>query len=104
MANDTRWFREITVDSVRQRNLYYWMIASERDAARDPVVLWLTGGPGCSSLDALIYENGPFRLHFADGASLPRVHTTRLLARPHFRQGSMQIPLPLADPPDTQSC
>ncbi|CAG2175251.1 unnamed protein product, partial [Oppiella nova] len=27
-----------------------------------PVVLWLTGGPGCSSLLAMFTENGPFRV------------------------------------------
>ena len=34
----------------------------------DPVVIWLTGGPGYCSELALFYENGPF--HIADNMSL----------------------------------
>ncbi|KAF2300642.1 hypothetical protein GH714_014882 [Hevea brasiliensis] len=33
-----------------------------RNSKDDPVVIWLTGGPGCSSELALFYENGPFHL------------------------------------------
>lgn len=35
---------------------------SRGDKAIDPVVLWMSGGPGCSSELALFYENGPFQI------------------------------------------
>lgn len=48
----------MTVDEGSGRRLFYYLVTSERDAAADPVVLWLNGGPGCSSLDGFVYENG----------------------------------------------
>ena len=40
--------------------LFYYFIESETSPKDDPLVLWLTGGPGCSGLSALIYETGIF--------------------------------------------
>jgi len=51
----------ITVNTTR--HLFYWMFESRNDPANDPFVLWMTGGPGCSSLLALFYENGPYKIN-----------------------------------------
>jgi carboxypeptidase C (cathepsin A) len=39
-------------------HLHYWFIESEASPSEDPVVLWLNGGPGSSSLIGLLTENG----------------------------------------------
>ncbi|KAK9806895.1 hypothetical protein WJX72_006650 [[Myrmecia] bisecta] len=54
----------VTVDERHGRHLYYYFATSERDPENDPVVLWLNGGPGCSSFDGFVYEHGPFKFQF----------------------------------------
>ncbi|XP_004513403.1 serine carboxypeptidase-like 45 [Cicer arietinum] len=52
----------ITVDEVQQRALYYYFVEAEVDPASKPVVLWLNGGPGCSSIGVGAFvEHGPFK-------------------------------------------
>ncbi|THG01802.1 hypothetical protein TEA_006148 [Camellia sinensis var. sinensis] len=41
--------------------MFYFFFES-RNSNEDPVVIWLTGGPGCSSELAMFYENGPFTI------------------------------------------
>jgi serine carboxypeptidase-like clade I len=63
------------MDEASERSLFYYLVQSERDPASDPVVLWLNGGPGCSSFDGFVYENGPFS--FQPGSTpggLPKLH------------------------------
>jgi len=52
------WAGYITINSTR--HLWYWFFESRNEPSTDPFVLWMTGGPGCSSQLALFYENGPY--------------------------------------------
>ncbi|XP_051146958.1 uncharacterized protein LOC127262351 [Andrographis paniculata] len=59
----------VTVDPEAGRALFYWFTESQ-NASRDPLVLWLTGGPGCSSVGiGALMELGPFRVN-PDGKTL----------------------------------
>lgn len=49
----------IELPNKRADNYFYWYYESRASPSTDPLVVWLTGGPGCSSLMALLTENGP---------------------------------------------
>ncbi|KAH8506725.1 hypothetical protein H0E87_013503 [Populus deltoides] len=52
----------ITVDEKQHRSLFYYFVEAETSPASKPLVLWLNGGPGCSSVGAGAFvEHGPFR-------------------------------------------
>ena len=41
-------------------HLFYWFFESRSNNTSDPLLIWLTGGPGCSGELAIFLENGPF--------------------------------------------
>ncbi|XP_059611633.1 venom serine carboxypeptidase-like [Phlebotomus argentipes] len=49
-----------TVNKKYNSNMFFWFFRAQNDKDNAPVVLWLQGGPGASSLFGLFSENGPF--------------------------------------------
>ncbi|XP_020161023.2 serine carboxypeptidase-like 34 [Aegilops tauschii subsp. strangulata] len=51
----------VTVNEAHGRALFYWFFEATAGAAKKPLVLWLNGGPGCSSIGyGEAEELGPF--------------------------------------------
>ncbi|XP_066345718.1 serine carboxypeptidase-like 7 [Miscanthus floridulus] len=51
----------VEVDEQHGVQLFYYFVRSENDPDEDPLLLWLSGGPGCSGISGLAYEIGPLQ-------------------------------------------
>ncbi|KAF8022267.1 hypothetical protein BT93_G2420 [Corymbia citriodora subsp. variegata] len=62
----------VTVNKSAGRAFYYYFVEAGRNKDSMPLLLWLNGGPGCSSFGyGAMQELGPFRVH-SDGKTLYR--------------------------------
>ncbi|KAJ6738660.1 SERINE PROTEASE FAMILY S10 SERINE CARBOXYPEPTIDASE [Salix koriyanagi] len=54
----------VTVNEAAGRALFYWLTEAVQDPLSKPLVVWLNGGPGCSSVAyGASEEIGPFRIN-----------------------------------------
>ncbi|XP_052194837.1 serine carboxypeptidase-like 18 isoform X1 [Diospyros lotus] len=60
--------------SVEDSELFCYFIESEGNPLEDPLMFWLSGGPGCSSLYGITYEIGPMEFDIQNyTGGLPRL-------------------------------
>ena len=60
------------LNATNDHQLFYWYHESITTPETKPLVLWLNGGPGCSSLEGFLYEHGP--LVVADAHAPPNIN------------------------------
>ncbi|XP_073001159.1 serine carboxypeptidase-like 34 isoform X1 [Typha latifolia] len=61
LVNFRQFSGHVTVNESHGRALFYWFFEATHDVKKKPLVLWLNGGPGCSSIGfGEAEELGPF--------------------------------------------
>lgn len=60
--NVTSYSGYFTVSPLFNSNLFFWFFPALENSDNAPVLLWLQGGPGASSMYGLFMENGPFEV------------------------------------------
>jgi carboxypeptidase D len=53
----------ITIDEQTDSNIFFWLMHNYHIADNAKLIIWLNGGPGCSSMDGVFLETGPFRIN-----------------------------------------
>lgn len=54
---------------------FFWLFESKGNPTKDPLIMWLSGGPGCSSQLALFAENGPCKISKDGSKTIPNLHS-----------------------------
>ncbi|CAJ0935341.1 unnamed protein product, partial [Mesorhabditis belari] len=54
--------------------MFYWLTESKNDPAKDPLAIYLAGGPGCTSVGEAFQEMGPFYANFGGDSLYENVY------------------------------
>ncbi|KAJ5655423.1 Peptidase S10 serine carboxypeptidase [Penicillium longicatenatum] len=73
-ALPTSWAGRLPVPGRQGNEIFFWLFEAEQPAYDENLIIWLNGGPGCSSLIGLTTGNGP--IAFAG-------NSTRLVSNPY---------------------
>ncbi|KAJ7684476.1 serine carboxypeptidase [Mycena polygramma] len=58
------------LDIAKDKHLFFWFFESRGSPSSDPLVIWLQGGPGCSSTTGLLFELGPCSVNKTEDGTL----------------------------------
>ena len=53
----------LTVSEKCGDNLFFWFFEAQNSPKDAPIVIWINGGPGSSSMLGLFAENGPYKIN-----------------------------------------
>ncbi|KXS20120.1 alpha/beta-hydrolase, partial [Gonapodya prolifera JEL478] len=70
-----QWAGHINVDNATESNIFFWLVSNQFNQQRQKLIIWLNGGPGCSSMDGVFMETGPYRLSASNGTVSVRINT-----------------------------
>ncbi|KAG6379737.1 peptidase S10 serine carboxypeptidase [Boletus reticuloceps] len=63
------------LDITDDKHLFFWFFEARNSPEDAPVVMWLNGGPGCSSSTGLLFELGPCRIADNGTSTTPNPHS-----------------------------
>ncbi|KAI1308499.1 alpha/beta-hydrolase [Xylaria venustula] len=61
----------ISDDPDDENELFFWFFANSEGSDAKEILIWLNGGPGCSSFEGILQENGPFQWQYGTLKPVP---------------------------------
>ncbi|KAG8218065.1 Alpha/Beta hydrolase protein [Butyriboletus roseoflavus] len=65
----------ISNDPNETRQLFFWFFPPGPEGSLDDLIFWTNGGPGCSSLEGLLQENGPLSWSWGQAQATVNEHS-----------------------------